>query len=136
MAVKLLLGSALETPAAMTVLRVGGAGLFALGIACWLACGDAQSRAARGVVAAMLFYDIGAAVILAFAGLGLGLHGLGLWPAVLLHACAERLVHCVFTMSASCLRIAEQISRRCRRARRRQFSGQSVPFHLASTSRA
>ena len=52
--VELLVGAPLETPAALTVARVGGAGLLALGVACWLARGDTQSRAARGLVAAML----------------------------------------------------------------------------------
>jgi hypothetical protein len=84
--VELLVGAPLETAATLTVARVGGAGLLALGIACWLARGDAQSRAARGLVIAMLFYDVAAAAILAFAGIGLQLHGGALWPAVILHA--------------------------------------------------
>src|SRR5271166_6335122 len=85
--VALLVGGApLEAPAAWTVARVGGAGLLALGVACWLARGDTQSRAARGLVAAMLLYDVAAVAILAFAGLGFGLHSVGLWPAVVLHA--------------------------------------------------
>ncbi len=70
----------------MTVARVGGAGLLALGVACWFARGDTQSRAARGLVAAMLLYDVAAAGVLAFAGIGFGLQGVALWPAVVLHA--------------------------------------------------
>jgi hypothetical protein len=85
-AVALLAGVPLESTAALTVTRVGGAGLFALGIACWVARDDAQSRSARGLVAAMLFYDIAAAAFLAFAGVGLGLNGVALWPGVLLHS--------------------------------------------------
>jgi hypothetical protein len=85
-AVALLLGASLEGAASATVARVGGAGLFTLGIACWLAGSDAQSRAAAGVIIAMLFYDVAAAALLAFAGFGLGLYGPGLWPAVVLHA--------------------------------------------------
>jgi hypothetical protein len=84
--VALLVGAPLETAPALTVARVGGAGLLALGVACWLARGDTQSRAAKGLIAAMLLYDIAAAGVLAFAGLGFGLHGVALWPAVVLHA--------------------------------------------------
>ena len=82
----LLLGSPLDTPTALSVARVGGAGLLSLGVACWLARGDSESRAARGLVAAMLLYNVGAVAILAFAGIGFGLHGVALWPAVVLHA--------------------------------------------------
>jgi hypothetical protein len=82
----LLLGSPLDTPTALTAARVGGAGLLSLGVACWLARGDSQSLAARGLVAAMLLYDFAAVAILAFAGIGFGLHGVALGPAVVLHA--------------------------------------------------
>jgi hypothetical protein len=51
--VRLLLGSPLETSAAVTLGRVAGAALLSLGVACWLARGDTQSRAATGLVAAM-----------------------------------------------------------------------------------
>jgi hypothetical protein len=85
--VALLIGGApLEAPAALTVARVGGAGLLALGVACWLARGDVLSRAARGLVAAMLLYDVSVVAVLVFASLGFGLHGMALWPAVVLHA--------------------------------------------------
>jgi hypothetical protein len=68
--VRLLLAGSLETAAAITLGRVGGAGLLALGIACRLARGDAQSRAARGLVAAMVLYNFGVAAILGAAGIG------------------------------------------------------------------
>ena len=84
--VALLLGSPLDTLTALSVARVGGAGLLSLGVACWLARGDSESRAARGLVAAMFLYNVGAVAILAFAGIGFGLHGVALWPAVILHA--------------------------------------------------
>ena len=86
MVVRLLLGSPLDTSAAVTLGRVAGVALLALGVACWLARDDTQSRAARGLVAAMLLYNISVAAVLAFAGFGLGLHGIALWPAVILHA--------------------------------------------------
>jgi hypothetical protein len=79
-------GTPLEAPAALTAARVGGAGLLALGVACWLARGDSQSRVARGLVAAVLLYDVATVAVLAFAGIGFGMHGVGLWPAVVLHA--------------------------------------------------
>jgi len=84
-AATLLIGAPLEGAAAFTVARVCGAGLLSLGVACWLARGDTQSRAARGLIAAMLIYDVAVAALLAFAALGWGLHGVALWPAVVLH---------------------------------------------------
>jgi hypothetical protein len=71
--VALLAGAPLGIAPALTVARVGGAGLLALGVACWLARGDTQSRAAKGLIAAMLLYNIAAVGVLAFAGLGFGL---------------------------------------------------------------
>src|SRR6266516_5166577 len=84
--VRLLLGSPLDTSAAVMLGRVAGAALLALGVACWLARDDTQSRAAKGLVVAMLMYNLVATAVLAFAGIGLGLHGVLLWPAVVLHA--------------------------------------------------
>jgi len=81
----LLLGSPLDTPAALIVARLAGVALFALGVACWLVRPDGQSRAARGLVSAMVLYNLGAVVILASAGIGSGLGGVALWPAVVLH---------------------------------------------------
>ena len=84
--VRLLLGSPLGTSAAVVLARVAGAALLALGVACWLARDDTQSRATRGLIVAMLMYNLIATAVLAFAGIGLGLHGVALWPAVILHA--------------------------------------------------
>src|SRR5213592_3712799 len=84
--VRLLLGSPLDTSAAVMLGRVAGAALLALSVACWLARDDTQSRATRGLVVAMLMYNLVATAVLAFAGIGLGLHGVALWPAVVLHA--------------------------------------------------
>jgi hypothetical protein len=84
--VKLLLGSPLDSAAALTLGRVAGAALFALGVACWLAYYDAESCAARGLASAMVLYNIGVAVILGAAGIHSQPVGLVLWPAVILHA--------------------------------------------------
>jgi hypothetical protein len=83
--VALLVGAPLEGAPALTAARVGGAGLLALGVACWLARGDTHSQAGRGLIAAMLLYNVAAVVVLAFAGIGFGLYGVALWPAVVLH---------------------------------------------------
>jgi len=80
-----LIGSGLDNSAAVTLGRVAGAALSALGLVCWLARDDTHSRAARGLVSTMLLYNVAVAAILAFAGLGFGLRGIALWPAVVLH---------------------------------------------------
>jgi hypothetical protein len=101
--VALLLGSPFDTPTALTVARVGGAGLLSLGLACWLARGDSQSRAAKGLVAAMLLYNVAAVAVLVFAGIGFGLHGMALWPAVVLHSVMT--IWCVVSLRRSPLNI-------------------------------
>lgn len=83
--VKILIGAHFETAADSIVGRVGGAALLTLGVACWLARNDEHGGAAKGLIASMLFYNVAAAAVLAYAGAGLRLFGIGLWPAVVLH---------------------------------------------------
>jgi hypothetical protein len=83
---RLLLGVSLDAPAALIVGRIAGAALLSLGAACWLARDDGPSRARRGLIAAMLLYNSAAAAVLANAGVGVGLVGVLMWPAVALHA--------------------------------------------------
>ena len=84
-AAKLLLGTALQEPSACVVARVGGAGLLTIGIACWLARSDTESSAARGLVTALVVYNLVVALVLAAAGLRSQPVGIVLWPAVVLH---------------------------------------------------
>jgi len=84
--VQLLLGTPLDSAAAMMLGRVTGVALLALGVACWLSREDSQSPAARGLVTAMSVYNFAVGALLAFAGLASGLVGIALWPAVIVHA--------------------------------------------------
>jgi hypothetical protein len=84
--VVLLLLGADVSGAAIPLGRVAGAALLALGVACWLARGDARSRATGGLVTAMSLYNLGAVVVLGAAGIQSQTVGIVLWPAVLLHA--------------------------------------------------
>ena len=96
--VSILLGGSLDTTVALVVARVGGAALLSIGVGCWLARNDQQSTAASGLVAALLLYNVAVVAVLAYAGIGLGLSGIGLWPAVVLHvALAVWCVACLRT---------------------------------------
>lgn len=83
--VSLLFGGTLDSTG-LAVGRVAGAALVALGVACWCARRDENSRATIGIVTGMLFYNLAVAAILAYAGLGQGIGGILLWPVVILHA--------------------------------------------------
>lgn len=84
--ISLLLGSPLDAPAGIVVARMAGSALLAMGIACWLARNNSESRAATGLIMALLFYDAAVVVIFLCARLGAGLWGIALWPAVVLHS--------------------------------------------------
>jgi hypothetical protein len=97
-AVMLLFGSPLDTPAGIAVGRVAGVALLALALACWRARHGGENHATRGLIAAMLLYNCAVGLILAFAGIGSGLVGIALWPAVVLHAAMA--VWCIVFVSA------------------------------------
>jgi hypothetical protein len=98
MLTELLLGSAPGTAAGVTLGRVAGAAILALGVVCWLARDDAAGRAATGLVAVMLLYNVAVVAILVLAWASQGLHGIALWPVVLAHATLA--VWCVMALSA------------------------------------
>jgi hypothetical protein len=82
---QLLLGAEL-TGIAVTVARVAGIALIALGIACWPGT----------PLAGMLTYSAAVTLFLAFAGITGG--GILLWPAVMLHALLTLLLARVWQM--------------------------------------
>jgi len=85
MVVSLLLGESLDAPGALVIARVTGAAMLSLGLACWLARDDGQTRPGRGIVTAMLVYNVVVAAVLAYVGVMLDLTGIGLWPAAGTH---------------------------------------------------
>lgn len=84
-AVTFLFGAALSTSVERALAQLAGAALLALGVACWLARHDEQRGALRPMVGGMLVYNAGAVTVFMYAALVLGLDGIGLWPAALLH---------------------------------------------------
>jgi hypothetical protein len=83
--VSILIGGRLDAPADIVVGRVAGAALLALALVSWLARNEDYSGAATGIVWGLLLYNAAAGAVLAYAGIGLRLSGIGLWPAVALH---------------------------------------------------
>jgi hypothetical protein len=83
--IEVLLGAAPDTPVGTTAARVAGAAVLSLAAACWLARDDVAGKAARGLVAAMLFYNIAVVAILAFAWHRYGISGIAFWPVIVGH---------------------------------------------------
>jgi hypothetical protein len=85
LSLSIFLGAPLDTPAVLTVGRVAGSALLALGIACWRVRQDGRSCSAIGIVTSMMFYNVLVVAILLYAQHGLGVKGIGVRPAVFLH---------------------------------------------------
>jgi hypothetical protein len=81
----LMLGSPLDTPAAVAVARIAGVALLALGVACWLARHE-PGPSARGLVGAMVLYNVGVIAVLVHEAMGVAIAGIALWPTVVAHA--------------------------------------------------
>ena len=82
----LMLGSPLDTSAAVAVARIAGVALLALGVACWLARHDDLGPSARGLVGAMVLYNVGVIAVLVHEAVGRAIGGIALWPTVVAHA--------------------------------------------------
>jgi hypothetical protein len=83
---QLLFGAEL-TGIAMTVARVAGIALFALGVACWPGT----------PLVGMLTYSAAVTLYLAYVGFASAFAGMLLWPAVILHVILTALLACAFT---------------------------------------
>jgi hypothetical protein len=82
---ELLLGVSQAAPEAIFVGRITGAALLSLGVASGLGRSAAQGPARQGLLTGLLIYNGAAAALLGYAGLGLSMVGIALWPAVVLH---------------------------------------------------
>jgi hypothetical protein len=82
----LLLGVDQASPETTCCARIAGAALLAIGVTCWLGRSDPLGPSQLGLITGVLIYDIAADGVLAYTGLCLGLVGIALWPAVVLHA--------------------------------------------------
>jgi hypothetical protein len=82
----LMLGSSLDTHAAVAVARIAGVALLALGVACWLARHDELGPSTRGLVSAMVVYNAGVIGVLVHEAVGVAMAGIALWPTVVAHA--------------------------------------------------
>jgi hypothetical protein len=82
----ILLGFEQASADALFVGRIAGAALLAIGLASWIARVDDLTIAQFGLFSGILFYDVAASVLLAYAGMVLKMVGILLWPAVVLHA--------------------------------------------------
>jgi hypothetical protein len=70
---------------ALMISRVGGLALLCLGVACWSASADPESRSGTGVLNAIAVYNVGAGALLcAFAASGEA-RGVVIWIAGIAH---------------------------------------------------
>lgn len=81
----LLLGEALGPAVATVVGRVAGAALIAIGLACWLESGGKRAGLPTGLLAGLLLYNTIVAFLLVHAAVFDGIHGVLLWPVVVVH---------------------------------------------------
>ena len=99
--VSLLFGVALDTPGGLPVAQVAGTALLSIALACWLARDNGRSAAGRGIVTAVLLYNVLIVAVLAYSKLARTMGGVGLWPTVATHtAFGVWCVACLRTVSA------------------------------------
>lgn len=84
--IELLLGEGLSSSQSVVLGRITGAALLSIGAACWLVS-QGDSGGQRGLVAGVLLYNVAVPVLLIHAATVLGMRGIALWPASVLHVC-------------------------------------------------
>ena len=82
---RLLFDRGLEAAESLTIARTGGAALLSIAMICWLV-ERFEHGAATVVVGGLSVYNALTVVLLGYAALVLRMHGLALWPGILLHA--------------------------------------------------
>ncbi len=85
LAMSMFLGSPLSTAVEAALARSFGIAALALGLASWWARRESQTGAPRGLVAALLVYNVAIATLLSSIPFASPVTGMALWPAVLLH---------------------------------------------------
>jgi hypothetical protein len=106
----MLLGAPLEGSAAVTLERVTGVALLALGVANWFAQYDEQSRVAKGIIGAMVVYNLGTVITLSSSGIFSPPVGTLLWPGVVVHVAMA--VWCVIALRSQATRNVSKMQRR------------------------
>lgn len=86
-AISALFGAEVEISTVLvSIARITGTALGALGVANWFVRDATQSAAATGLVIGMLIYNLGAVAIFSTSSLIAHQTGPALWPAVVLHS--------------------------------------------------
>jgi len=82
----LLLGLKQPAAEALFVGRIAGAAPLAIGVASWLTRRNESRPAQFGLLTGIAIYNAATTMLLGYAGAGLNMVGLLLWPAVAIHA--------------------------------------------------
>jgi len=85
LAVEILSGAGLASPASVLVARVGGAALLSIGLSCWFERNRTLGGPSMGLVLGLAVYNAVVAVLLIYAAVVDGMKGIGIWPAITFH---------------------------------------------------
>jgi hypothetical protein len=65
--IRILLGAEINDPVVVTIARVGGSAIVAIGVTCWLARKDQQSISLRALTSGLLVYNVAVFATLAYS---------------------------------------------------------------------